>query len=426
MPGGPGRYARVRGSGAGTRATVPVVTDREAAFRMLRLLHTADVHLGARHADLGDAASAQRERQFAAFSASVDLALAEKTDLFLVAGDLFDSNVQPRRSVERAAAEIGRLAQARIRTVLIPGTHDVYDRASVYRAYDLAAMAGARPGDDMVTVLTPEQRWAYLPALDAVVHGPVFSTKRAPHSPMADIAKALPLAPQVTWRIGLLHASVAIPGKTDGDEVVITTDEIAASGLDYLALGHWHAAQVAKAKGVTYAYAGAPEPVAVDQDRAGKVLLVTLEERDGGRVIEVLERTVGRTTFQRMDVDAATLESQPALITRLRAVAGKDLVLDLRLIGVRPDGLDVEPAEVEDALRGEFLRVRVRDVSLPPLTAGSLPPAETIAGAFLRNVEGRITELEATSDDAAEREAGELRDVLRLGRLLLAGEEVTL
>ena len=33
---------------------------------MLRLLHTADVHLGARHADLGDQASAQRERQFAA------------------------------------------------------------------------------------------------------------------------------------------------------------------------------------------------------------------------------------------------------------------------------------------------------------------------------------------------------------------------
>ena len=70
--------------------------DREAAHRMLRLLHTADVHLGARHADLGDAAAAQRERQFAAFEASVDLALSEKVDLFLVAGDLFDSNVQPQ------------------------------------------------------------------------------------------------------------------------------------------------------------------------------------------------------------------------------------------------------------------------------------------------------------------------------------------
>jgi len=391
---------------------------------MLRLLHTADVHLGARHADLGDVAAAQRERQFAAFGASVDVALAEKVDLFLVAGDLFDSNVQPRRTVERVAAELARLAEARIRTVLIPGTHDVYDRSSVYRAYDIAALAGTRPEDDLVTVLTPARPWVHLSALDTVVHGPVFATKRAPHSPLRDLAAVE--TPAATWKIGLLHAAIAIPGRTDHDEVVITQDEIAASGLDYLALGHWHAAQTAKAGSVTYAYAGAPEPVAVDQDRAGKVLLVALEERGGAHTVTVKDRTVGRTTFQHLDIDAATIESQPALVTRLRAAANPDVVLDVRLIGVRPDELDLEPAEVEDALREWFLRVRVRDTSLPALTTGALPPAETISGAFIRNVEGRIADLEASGDDAAAREALELRDVLRLGRLLLAGNEVTL
>ena len=51
--------------------------DREEASRiaMLRIIHTADVHLGARHDDLGEQAAAQRERQFAAFKAAVDLAL---------------------------------------------------------------------------------------------------------------------------------------------------------------------------------------------------------------------------------------------------------------------------------------------------------------------------------------------------------------
>ena len=58
---------------------------------MLRLLHTADIHLGARHSDLGEQAAAHRERQFAAFGRSVDLALEERVDLFLIAGDLFDS-----------------------------------------------------------------------------------------------------------------------------------------------------------------------------------------------------------------------------------------------------------------------------------------------------------------------------------------------
>ena len=222
---------------------------------MLRLLHTADVHLGARHADLGEAAAAQRERQFAAFRAAVDLAIAEKVDLFLVAGDLFDSNVQPKRSVERVAAELARLAQARIRSVLVPGTHDVYDRSSVYRAYDISATGRApAPPRRWSTVLTPDHPWVHLAALDAVVHGPSFPTKRAPRSPLHDLAAVE--TPDATWHIGVLHTSVAIPGRTDHDEVVVTVEEIAASGLDYLALGHWHSAQVAKTKGVTYAYAG--------------------------------------------------------------------------------------------------------------------------------------------------------------------------
>src|SRR6185436_18666137 len=143
---------------------------------MLRLLHTADVHLGARHADLGDAATAQRERQFAAFKAAVDLAIDQKLDLFLVAGDLFDSNTQPRRSVERVAAELARLAAARVRSVIVPGTHDCYERSSIYRAYDLKALAGSTADDDFVTVITPDQPALHLPALDATVHAPVFST----------------------------------------------------------------------------------------------------------------------------------------------------------------------------------------------------------------------------------------------------------
>src|SRR6202142_4739785 len=98
---------------------------------MLRLLHTADLHLGARHTDLGERAAVLRERQFAAFKTSVELAMAEQVDIFLIAGDLFDSNTQPRRSVERVAAELGRLARAGIRTVVIPGTHDGYGGASL-------------------------------------------------------------------------------------------------------------------------------------------------------------------------------------------------------------------------------------------------------------------------------------------------------
>jgi DNA repair protein SbcD/Mre11 len=391
---------------------------------MLRLLHTADVHLGARHADLGDQAAAQRERQFAAFQATVDLALAEKVDVVLVAGDLFDSNTQPRRSVERVAAELKRLADAKVRTVIIPGTHDVYDRASLYRVHDLPALAGSGPDDDLVTVLTPERPSVHLKACDVIVHGPVFATKRAPHSPLRDLKVSG--GDGATWHVGMVHGSLAIPDRTDRDEVVVTRDEIEATGLDYLAMGHWHSVQQGKAGRTTYAYAGAPEPVAVTQDGAGKVLLVTLDEAAGARSVTVEERTVGRTRFQKLDIDAADIRDQPALVERIGALADPDLVLDARLTGVRPDELDLSVDEIEERLKGRFLKVRLRDQSMPALTEGVLPSPDTIPGAFIRNVEGRIAELEASGDQAAADEATELRDVLRLGRLLLAGHEVTL
>lgn len=408
---------------------------------MLRLLHTADVHLGARHTDLGERATALRERQFAAFAASVDLAIAEPVDLFLIAGDLFDSNVQPRRSVDRAAAQLKRLVEAKIRTVIVPGTHDVYDRASIYRAYDLPSLAGA-VGSDLVTVLTPDHPDVVLSALDVVVHGRCFATKRAPTSPLDGLDAGED--DRATWHVGLLHAAVAIPGQTDGDDVVVTSDEIAASHLDYLALGHWHSFSQGKAGSTVWAYSGAPEAVAIDQDQAGSVVLATLDKPNGRKKVSIERRAVATTRFERLDLDAAEIASQPALVDQLAARSNPDLVLDVRVIGVRPEHLDLDVDEVEAALSERFLRLRVRDRSVAPLTDGILPPADTVLGAFIRDLEGRIAETEAAvgagagkpvatapvdGADGAEGAAGaadELRDALRLGRLLLAGEEVTL
>jgi DNA repair protein SbcD/Mre11 len=387
---------------------------------MLRLLHTADVHLGARHADLGDRASTQRERQFAAFVATIDLALAEKVDLVLIAGDLFDSNVQPRRSVERAAAQLKRLVDARIRIVIAPGTHDVFDRASIYRAYDLGAFAGA-VGSDLVTVLDPEHPDVHLRSLDVVVHGRCFPTKRAPHSPLLDFDAAKD--DRATWHVGLLHAALAIEGKTRGDDVVITAGEIEASHLDYLALGHWHSMTKGKAGRTIYAYSGAPEPVALDQDRAGNVLLVTLDSADGKKHVQVEERRVGKTRFERIQLDAAAVGSQPGLVKQLAERADPDLMLDVELIGVRPDELDVHVDEIESELADRFLKLRVRDKAVSPLPEGPVASPDTVLGAFVRDLEAQIAELEAGDDEAG---AGELRDALRLGRLLLSGAELTL
>ena len=416
---------------------------------MLRLLHTADVHLGARHTDLGERTAVLRERQFTAFRVTVDLAVVEAVDLVLIAGDLFDSNTQPRRSVERVAAELGRLAKASIRTVIIPGTHDVYDGASIYRSYDLAVMARTTP--EWIAVLTPEQPNVWLPSLDAVVHSRVFSTKRAPTSPLEGFNARSDR--RATWRIGMIHGALAIPGKTDGDEVVFTEEEIAATGLDYLALGHWHSAIEGRAGNVTYAYSGSPEPVAIDQDGAGQVLLVTFDDRGGRHQVSIAPKRVGQTRSEKLELDISGVQSQPALLDTIGRHADSNLVLDVRLSGLFPDTLDVDLDEVERAMAPSFLRFRIRDLTIPALPEGNAPPPDTVIGAFVRDVEGRIAELEkagagngvgpasaaptdteptataqpnGTSGRDPAEEMADLREVLRLGRHLLEGRQVTL
>ena len=350
---------------------------------MPRLMHMADVHLGARHDDLGPAAAAQRERQFAAFHRAIELAIAEKVDAVLICGDLFDSNGQPRRSVERAATEVSRLVDRHIPVVIIPGTHDCYEPSSIYRVFDLPALAGAQPESNMVTVLTDRQPRVDFPQLDLTVHGVVFPTKRAPQSPLAGFSTGNGQR-HLAFQVGMIHGSLAVPGRFDQDEVMFTEEEVAASGLDYLALGHWHSFREGRAGATTWAYSGAPEPVALDQDGAGQVLIVELERRGDQTLVSVVPRPVGRTKFEKVELDAAAITSQGELERTLRERAGPDSVLDVRLVGVKSETLDLNVDELERQLQGAFLRLRVRDssiMSLPdtPLRAGGHDPGRVRA-----------------------------------------------
>jgi hypothetical protein len=95
--------------------------------------------------------------------------------------------------------------------------------------------------------------------------------------------------------------------------------------------------------------------------------------------------------------------------------------------------------EVERALAPSFLRFRLRDQSIPAAPEGAAaPPPDTVVGAFVRNVESQIAALAAAagptgsgpdgsiSDPEREEELADLREVLRLGRHLLEGRQVTL
>lgn len=381
---------------------------------MPRLLHMADVHLGARHNDLGEAAARQRERQFAAFTAAVDAAIKRDVDLVLVCGDLFDSNAQPRRSVERAAGEFRRLADHHIRSILIPGTHDCYDATSIYRAFDLRALAGLPADSDALTVLTPERPDVFFPELELMVHGRVFATKKQPQSPFHSFKATADN--RARYRVGMVHGSLRVDGRVEDDDVLFTPEEVAASGLHYLALGHWHSARQGKAGATTWAYSGAPEPVAIDQDGAGSVMLVTLNGTPDAPSVTVEPVPVGRTRFRHVDVDVASLTSQDDLVRQLQALADPDMVLDVRLLGVAPHTLDLNTDEVERQVRPGLFGFRLRDTSMAALPEGPAPPPETIVGVLTRDLQ---TAISAAETAGANEVAAERREALHLLRVLL-------
>jgi hypothetical protein len=359
---------------------------------MLRLVQTSDVRLGARHLFLGERASDQRERQFEALDRAVELALATPADLFLVAGDLFDSSVQPRAMVERVAGSFHKLVKAGIPMVLIPGARDAIGRASIYHAHDLVGLVGEGPGAGGLIVLTDDAPEVVIPTLSTRV------TTRFPFSDRSDEA----------WRVGLIQRA---PRPRD--------DEIAAAGVDYLAIGGASAAETGRAATVSWGASGPPELIDVERDGQGEVLVVTLDEAAARPSVE--RQQVGRTRFERLELDHAGLSGQAALVKTLSARADPDLVLDVRLVGDRPDDVEVDPEAIEAELVDRFLRLRVRNAARPTLTSGPLPPPDTIAGAFLRDIEARIAEAESTAGDST---ADDLREALRLGRRLLAGREL--
>jgi DNA repair exonuclease SbcCD nuclease subunit len=372
---------------------------------MLRLLHLSDVHLGARHPELGAAGAAQRERQWEAFERALELAATDECAVVVISGDLFDSNAQPRRSVERAAKALGAAVTAGLTVAILPGDCDPFDAGSVYRTYDLAALAGM-PDSDGIHVLEPGRRTLVLPALDLAIRaypaGPETSLDEALAEPRDEAETGVRL------RVGVAH--VAPDGAPPSEAALL------AAGLDYLALGGLMAPSQGTAGAGQWADPGPLESLG-DSEEAGGALLLTLDP-DARRRVRIEQRPVGRTHRRQLELSVDGFQDEGALVGHLSSLADADLAYDVRLTGTRPADLRVDEAALEAQLAPGFLHLRIHDESLAPVPAEPPPAPESIAGAFLLDVGSRMAA--ATAEGRAE-DARELGDELDLGLRLLAG-----
>jgi DNA repair exonuclease SbcCD nuclease subunit len=167
-------------------------------------------------------------------------------DVAILAGDTFDSHRLPQDLVDRAADVI---AAAELPVVILPGNHDPAVPDAVYRHGRLAGVRNLH-----VLGVTVDDAVVF-PDLGLEIWG------RA-HRDYFDMIPFEAARPRSTrWQIAMAHghyqprpdrSTRLRPGWLIGD------DEIAATGADYVALGHWNrSAKVGN--GAAAYYSGSPE-----------------------------------------------------------------------------------------------------------------------------------------------------------------------
>jgi len=379
----------------------------------LRLLHIADIHLGIKALGFSDRADDLRRRLQSAFTNSLQIAAERACDLVLIAGDLFDSNRVGRRTLSAAISALRDLLAAADQThiCLIPGNHDCLGEASIYHAPEFAQL-----GERFHLFTNPEGETVYLEQLEAAVHGVPFvcDFKQLDIQPLA----MLSAHPQAAFNIAMLHVGIPRPYWDGADAPSISAEQIAASGMDYLALGHFHNAQSCDAGGVVARYCGPPELINL-QGPPGAPLLVELTAAG----VSVEAAPVASLRLQKAEILAAELQSAADLADKLGEYAAEDLVLDAEIVGMLPLDVRLQAEAVAEELADDFYRLNLTDntaVAARDFDEADYP-AQYVTGRFIRLMQERIEQAQAADDEDAVRIASE---ALRLGLHLLQGGEL--
>jgi DNA repair exonuclease SbcCD nuclease subunit len=365
---------------------------------MTRMLHTSDVQLGAPFHFLGDKGESHRRQLRDTFRRIVDLALEGSFDLLLIAGDLFDSNRPHQATVDFVASQLGRLE---VPVCILPGNHDCYDDASVYRR--------ARFPTNVI-VFTEQPTVREFSDLDLAVYGNPTLSRQTRSGPLQGLVRS----GTMRWHVALAHGSVVRPDIPDAARP-IRPEEIRACGMDYVALGDWHAFADYTQGEVKAFYPGAPEPTSVDQDGAGYVICVELGERG----VVVRQERVGSISTGGIEIDV-TAKSTAQIRQEIEARADPNLMLTVGLGGLAELGTVLDAERLEQDLAPLFYHLECADRSHPQLAAISPDdyPEELVTGRFVRLMQARI---ESAAGDADRRVA---ERALQLGVALLQGRRV--
>jgi len=340
----------------------------------LRVFLTSDLHLGMKFAGYPDAARAALvEARFTCLDRVVAAANAARSDLLVVAGDLFETVSVARREVLRAAKSLGAF-RGRLVAVM-PGNHDYISSSDkLWTGFKDAA------GDIVLLLDSPRPYPLAGYDLDACLYpGPCT----AKHSASNAIGWVRTAARDRGTRhhIGVAHGSLeGFSLDKEGRYHPMRPQELTDAGVALWLVGHTHKPFPEKpGTRDTIFCAGTPEPDGFDCTHEGSAW--SLEVTEKGIVTAESVRTgllrfldEGREVRTRADLER---------LEREHLVEGADrTLLRLRLSGRAPREVIAEIGALRARLSGVFLSMDLRAEELREEITAEAIDREYPAGSF--------------------------------------------
>lgn len=280
---------------------------------MIRLFHTADLHLGLKFTR-GGYAPALRERLVArrleSLRGMIELAHERSCQVFVIAGDLFDTPLVAKGLVREAASILARFEGI---VAVLPGNHDYVQEEDPLWPTFVDALGERHHLLQRETPCDLREQGIPLVLFPGVCGSRHSRTNAVGWVPGALASLDLP---DEVRRVGIAHGSLeGLSPDFGGDYFPMTKGELESTGLDLWLLGHTHARfpDRDRFEGERVLFPATPEPDGFDCRHAGHAWIIELDSDGAVRGESVRTgahrfRTVVKTITSEADLEAVKAE----------------------------------------------------------------------------------------------------------------------
>ena len=363
----------------------------------MRIIHAADFHLDSPFDGLSPEQAVQRRaEQRQILDRLAELTGSTQADVVLLPGDLLDGDRVYYETVEALART---LAQIKVPVFIAPGNHDYYTPRSPYAVTTWPENVHIFRSGQIESVELPE--------LNCVVYGTAFTTDGRGES----LLEGFSVPDDDKLHLMVLHADV--DARQGSRYCPISTADIAASGLDYLALGHIHTCSgVQMAGNVPWAYSGCPEGRGFDETGVKGVLCGEIAHgRADLRFVPLCQRQ-----YQIHELAVTAEDDNSSIANKALFHAAPNDLVRFVLTGESDDGA-IDPTELQNRCADAFFSVSFRDRTRLRQDIWARMDEENLTGLFLRTMKQKLT------DARDEEQIALLQKAIRFGLAALENRE---